>query len=287
MVFLHHELKPEAGRVAPPPRRTVIVTALWTLAGPKIHAGGPSPVCCCAMAGSVCGLGAEHDGVAERVEAADQALGGAMLVDAVEVVGAEVGKGDGALQHVEGGNQYLVRDSHGRLLCAHACPQPVELVAQVAALGSRAADRGGDQGGLEVWIALAGAATLLLAGAFVVGRAQTGPGGKALSGAEDGHVHPDLGDNGRRCQRVHAGDSHQQGLLGGKGAHGGSDSRVYLGEVAPDLFQAPDMHPEQQALVLGERPVEGEGEPVDLALVHGSVKNLGQPACPWRADRPG
>ncbi len=35
------------------------------------------------------GLGAEHDGVAERVEAADQALDRAMLVDAVEVVGAE------------------------------------------------------------------------------------------------------------------------------------------------------------------------------------------------------
>jgi len=131
------------------------------------------------------GLGAEHDGVAERVEAADQPLGGAVLVDAVEAVGAEVGEGDGALQHVEGSDQDLVRDSHGGLLCAHARPQPVELVAQVCALGSRAAYRGGDQGGLEVWIALAGAATLLLAGAFVVGRAQAGPGGKTLSGAEE------------------------------------------------------------------------------------------------------
>ena len=44
------------------------------------------------MAGSVCGLGAEHDGVAECVEAADQALGGAMLVDAVKVIGAAVGE---------------------------------------------------------------------------------------------------------------------------------------------------------------------------------------------------
>jgi len=106
--------------VAPPPCRTVIVTALWTAAGPKINAGGPGPVCCCAMAGSVCRLGAEHDRIAERVEAADQALGGAMLVDAVEVIGAEVGEGDGALQHVEGGDQDLVRDGDGRPLRAHA-----------------------------------------------------------------------------------------------------------------------------------------------------------------------
>ncbi len=44
------------------------------------------------MADSVCGLRVEHDGVAECVEAADQALGGAVLVDAVEVIGAEVGE---------------------------------------------------------------------------------------------------------------------------------------------------------------------------------------------------
>lgn len=72
------------------------------------------------MVGSVCGLGAQHDRVAQRIEAADQALGGAMLVDAVEVVGTEIG--EGALQHVEDGDQDLVRDRDGRLLCAHARP---------------------------------------------------------------------------------------------------------------------------------------------------------------------
>ncbi len=52
------------------------------------------------MADLARGLGAEHDGVAERVEAADQPLGGAVLVDTVEVIGTEVSEGDGALQHV-------------------------------------------------------------------------------------------------------------------------------------------------------------------------------------------
>jgi hypothetical protein len=89
------------------------------------------------MAGSVGGLGAEHNGAAERVEAADQALGGAVLVGTVGVVGAEVGEGGGAPQHVEGSDQDLVRDGHGGLLRAYARPQPVELVAQVCALGSR------------------------------------------------------------------------------------------------------------------------------------------------------
>jgi len=94
---------------------------------------------------------------------------------------------------------------------------------------------------------------------------QLRPSGQALGGAEGGHVHPDLGDNDRRRQRVHAGNGHQQGLLGGEGAHGGMNGRLHFGEVAPDLLQTPDMHPEQQALLLGERAVKGEGEPVDLA----------------------
>jgi hypothetical protein len=55
-----------------------------------------------------------------------------LRVDVVEVVGAEVGEGDGAPRHVEGGDQDLVRDGHGRLLGAQARPQPVVLVAQVS-----------------------------------------------------------------------------------------------------------------------------------------------------------
>jgi len=45
--------------------------------------------------------------VAERVEAADQALGRAMLVQAIEVIGPKVSEGDGLLQHVEYRDQDL------------------------------------------------------------------------------------------------------------------------------------------------------------------------------------
>ncbi len=50
------------------------------------------------------GSGAEHGGMAEHVEAADQALGGVVLVNAVEVAGAEVGKRGSALQQGESGD---------------------------------------------------------------------------------------------------------------------------------------------------------------------------------------
>jgi len=53
------------------------------------------------MAGSGCRLASEHVVIAER----GQVLGRAVLVDAVEVVGPEVGKVDATLEYVEGGNQ--------------------------------------------------------------------------------------------------------------------------------------------------------------------------------------
>ena len=77
---------------------------------------------------------------------------------------------------------------------------------------------------------------------------------RPLSDAESGHVGPDLGDNGRSRQRVHAGDGDQQGLLGGEGAHGGADRSLDLGEVALNLLQAADMQPEQEALCSASEP---------------------------------
>jgi len=55
-----------------------------------------------------CGFRLKHDVVAERVEAADQSSGRAVLVDVVEVVAAEIGEDDAALEHMDDGNQDLV-----------------------------------------------------------------------------------------------------------------------------------------------------------------------------------
>ena len=70
-------------------------------------------------------LGTERSGVAERVEAVDQALGGAVLVDAVEVVGAEVSEDGSALQQGKSGDQHLVCEGHGARFRAHAHPHAV------------------------------------------------------------------------------------------------------------------------------------------------------------------
>jgi hypothetical protein len=48
----------------------------------------------------------------ERIEAANEALGGAVLVQAVEVIGPELGEGHGSLQHIEHRDQDLVGDGH-------------------------------------------------------------------------------------------------------------------------------------------------------------------------------
>src|SRR4051812_25304938 len=117
-------------------------------ADPKIRAGGALAELDVLMRRSGRGsghLGAEQDLVAEVIQTTDEALGGAVLVEAIEVVGSEIGEGSTALQHVEDGDQDLVADGHGRLLRSRTCPEPVKLVAQIAACFSGPAHRGGDQ----------------------------------------------------------------------------------------------------------------------------------------------
>ena len=114
-----------------------------------------------------CGsLRSKHDLVAEKAEASDETLGCTVLVEAVEVIVAQIGEGDAALEHVEDRDQDLVGDGHGRLLRAHPGLQAMELVAQIGALGLGRRDCGCDQDGLQEGITLAGATPLSLPRAF-------------------------------------------------------------------------------------------------------------------------
>ena len=56
---------------------------------PKIRAGGPVAEWGAWRRSSDGHLGAEHDVVAQGIKVSDQALGGAILIDTVEVVGSE------------------------------------------------------------------------------------------------------------------------------------------------------------------------------------------------------
>jgi hypothetical protein len=86
------------------------------------------------------GLGAKHDVVSEPVEALNESLRHPVLVDAVEVIAAEIDESNTALEHMEDRDQDLVRDCHGGFLRAHSRLQAMELVAQVSALGLRCRD---------------------------------------------------------------------------------------------------------------------------------------------------
>jgi hypothetical protein len=76
----------------------------------------------------------KHDLVATKVEASDETLGCAVLVDAVEVIATKIDEVDAMLEPVEDRNQDLMSNRHRRLLRAHPGLQAVELVAQVGSL---------------------------------------------------------------------------------------------------------------------------------------------------------
>ncbi len=73
--------------------------------------------------------------VAKTLEPADKVGADALFVDVVEIGGAEVAVVLARLEHVVGGDQDAVRDGHGGSLVAAPSLEPMELVAQVGALG--------------------------------------------------------------------------------------------------------------------------------------------------------
>src|SRR5687768_15576171 len=98
-----------------------------------------------------CGdLWAEENVVSEVVEAPDQVGRGARPCLLIKERLSEFLEGNGLGEHVKHRHQDLVRDGHGGPLRASACLQPVVLVFVVAALGPGGADRGLNEGRLEV-----------------------------------------------------------------------------------------------------------------------------------------
>src|SRR4051794_17612770 len=79
----------------------------------------------------------------------------------------------------------------------------------VAALRPGGADRGLNEGSLEVNVTLARHCVLLLSGALVIAGTDSSPRGQALGVAEHGHVDADLRDDRQRDPVVDTGDLSQ------------------------------------------------------------------------------
>ena len=106
------------------------------------------------------------------LEAPNQPPGGLGLVEAVEVVGAEVAVLDAVTKHVEGSGEHRGRDSENGPLGTAPGLQAQELAAKVAILLPDGGPGCGDERGLEPRTVLAYAGRTSLPGALIVPRAQ-------------------------------------------------------------------------------------------------------------------
>ena len=120
--------------------------------------------------------GFEGDAIAEAFEAAFEIGDGSGLADLVEIRFAELAIGQAFGEHVIGGDEDFVSDGERRAQGAAAALEAVELVLEIAALGSRRGDRGADPDGAEVDVALPGPAALLPAGTLMIAGTDAGPG---------------------------------------------------------------------------------------------------------------
>src|SRR5208337_4138920 len=126
------------------------------------------------------GIGFEDDAIAEAFEAAFEVGDGSGVANLVEIGFAEIAIGQVLSEHVIGGDKNFVGDGERGAQAAAAGLEAVKLVLEVAALGPRGGDRGADQDGAQVDVALSRPAALLPAGALVVAGTDARPGGQMI-----------------------------------------------------------------------------------------------------------
>src|SRR3954449_6953099 len=131
------------------------------------------------------GPGFEGDLIAEAFEATLEIGNGAAFTDLVEIGLAEIAIDHASGEHVIGGHDNLVSNGQSGTQRAATGLEAVELVPQIAALGSRRGNGGADQDRAQMHVALAGTPALLLTRALVAAGANAGPGGKVVDTEED------------------------------------------------------------------------------------------------------
>src|SRR5271165_450548 len=115
--------------------------------------------------------------------------------------------------------------------------EAVELVLEIAALGSCRGNCGADQDGAEVDVALPGPAALLPSRTLMIAGTDAGPGRQVTDAQEYAHVDADLGDQHGRNQPVHARNLHQERVLRAIGLKPLADAQIERCNVRVDRFE--------------------------------------------------
>ena len=118
------------------------------------------------------------DGVAEGLQAGDEAAGQAFGVAALVVVAAEFAVGLAGGEHVPVGDEHRVLDGAERAAVPEAGLEALVLGLEVAAFGAGGGQRGLLQRDAEELAAVASASGVAFAGGLVVAWAASGPGGE-------------------------------------------------------------------------------------------------------------
>ena len=213
--------------------------------------------------------------IAEAFEAAFEVSDGSGPSDLIEIGFAEVSIGQVLGEHVIGGDEDFVGDGERGAQCAATGLEAVELVLEIAALGSGRGDGGADQDGAQMDIALPGPAALVLAGALVIAGADAGPGGQMVDAEEHAHVDADLGDQDGGDHPVDPWDLHEQGMGDTIGFELDGDAFVKGRNILLGGFEAAQLRGQQEAVVLLHPSFERQNQigPLAAQLPLGQIRH--------------
>src|SRR5688572_5832273 len=208
-----------------------------------------------------CGLPVGESHIeAEFVELAGEASGEASALGTIEVIGAEIGVGDAALEHPVDGRQDGGGDGHERLAWPAASLEPVEQCPEIAALGADCNPSDLNEHGLEPGGPLAKLGGSALAGALIVRGTQNGPRDEMGGAWEALHIGADLGEDDGGGQLMDAGNGHQLPGRSAKRLESLADLGVDPGDGGLERGDLSEVDLQQETLVVGQATAQGLGD---------------------------
>src|SRR5439155_18473042 len=164
-------------------------------------------------------------------------------------------------EHVIGRREDRGGNGADRFLRPASSAQPYDLRVEVGGLGARSSPSALDEHGLQPRGTHAQAGRAALAGAFVVARAQAGPGAQMRGGGKPAHVGADLRQDDLGAE--FADPRYRAQLLDGvtKGSQPGINLPVNRGDAGIERVDLLQMETEQEAMVSLDALVQGFAQP--------------------------